>query len=78
MAEINGVDFTATESIERFMEGQAFSPSYDLSPPPPPQVVELSQSSCVCRRSSLLIGVEEVGGGDKSYDDDKAWSSINH
>ncbi len=56
MDEINYVDFTATESIERFIEDQAFSPSYDLSPSPPPQVVSLSQFSCVSM-------VELTGGG---------------
>jgi hypothetical protein len=60
MDEINEVDFTATESIERFMEGQAFLPLYDFSPPPPPQVVPLL-SLPVCPWSSLLIEVEGVG-----------------
>ncbi len=33
----------------------------------------------MCRRSSLLAAGEGGGaGGAKSYDDEKAWSSINH
>jgi hypothetical protein len=39
------------------------------------QVVSLSQSS-YCHRSSLLTG--EGGAGAKSYDGEKALSSINH
>jgi hypothetical protein len=38
-----------SESIEQFIEGQAFLPSYDSAPPPQlsrQQVVSLSQSSC--------------------------------
>jgi hypothetical protein len=37
------------ESIEQFIEDQAFFSSYDSTPPPPlsrQQVVSLSQSSC--------------------------------
>ncbi len=40
------------ESIEWFIEGQAFSPSYDLAPPPPSSPFPLS----VCHRLSLLAG----------------------
>ncbi len=38
-----------SESIEWFIEDQAFSPSYDLAPPPlsRQKVVSLAQSSCV-------------------------------
>jgi hypothetical protein len=48
------------ESVERFIENQAFSPSYDLAPPPTPPVSKLSlfPSLPVCRRSrgrSLII-----------------------
>ncbi len=35
------------ESIERFMDDYAFSPSYDLAPLSSQQVVSLSRSSCV-------------------------------
>jgi hypothetical protein len=78
------------ESIERFIEDQAFSPSYDLdtpppSPPPLPQrVVSLSQSSCVSPVELHMTeeGEGGAGGGAKSYDHtthaEKAWSSINH
>jgi hypothetical protein len=43
MDEINYVDFTATESIERFIEDQAFSPSYDLSPLPPLRMYSIGE-----------------------------------
>ncbi len=50
-------------SIERFIEDQAFSPSYDLALPPTPPISKLSLflSLPVCRRSSFLTG---EGGGD--------------
>ncbi len=63
------------------IEKKAFSPSYDLPPYPSPtsvtfqQVVSHSQSP-VCRPSSLLTGVGWEGDGAKSYDGEKAWSSI--
>jgi hypothetical protein len=56
------------QSIELFIEGHAFWPSYDLVsphhvPPPPHQVVSLSHDAVFlqCRRSSLLT--KEGGGG---------------
>ncbi len=67
------------ESIEWLIEEQAFSPSYDFSPPTPrsrQQVVPLSQSSCVSP-----VNLTEWGGGGrgaKLYGREKAWSSINH
>jgi hypothetical protein len=76
------------ESIESFIEDQAFSLSHDLATLPPhsplscQQVISLSQSSSVCRRSRLLTGEGRGrGGGEvgaKSYDGRKAWSSVNH
>jgi hypothetical protein len=70
------------ESIERFIEGLAFLPSYDLAPPPPPFPVSklsLLYSLPVCRPSSLLTKERgRGGGGAKSYDSEKAWSSIIH
>ncbi len=51
-------------------------------PPPPPPVSKLSLflSLLVYRRSRFLTGEEEGSGGRgaKSYDREKAWSSINH
>jgi hypothetical protein len=48
---------TIAESIECFVEDQTFSVSYDLAPPPSPDSkLSLSQSSSLCRRSSLLTG----------------------
>jgi hypothetical protein len=79
----------AAESIEWFIEDQAFSPSYDFAPPPPPppspaSKLSLSQSSwvhknCTCCRSSLLTG-DGARGWDraKAYDGENAWFSINH
>jgi hypothetical protein len=71
-----------SESIERFIEDQAFSPSYDLAPLPPyplsrQQVVSLSQSSCVPCLLRGELGQGEGGGEAKSYDGEKAWSPIN-
>jgi hypothetical protein len=43
------------------------------------QVVFFFLGRPVCRRSSLLItDGRRGGGGTKSYDNEKAWSSINH
>jgi hypothetical protein len=60
----------------------AFSRSYDVAPPPTlscQQVVSVSQSSCVSPvELTDGIGGEEGGGGAKTYDGEKAWSSINH
>ncbi len=66
-----------TESIEWFIENQASTPRYNLAPSPlsRQQVVSLSQSSCVRR---LLRRERGIGGGDKSYDVEKAWSPVNH
>jgi hypothetical protein len=72
------------ESIEWFIEGQVFSLSYYFAPPHPlplsrRQIVSLSQFSCV---SPVEISdgreVEGGGWGAKSYDSEKAWSSLNH
>jgi hypothetical protein len=54
------------ESIERFIEDQAFSPSYDLAPPPTPPISKLSLflSLPVCRLPSYPTG-EEGGGGEE-------------
>ncbi len=54
------------------MEDQAFSLSHDLAPIPPPLPV-WHWSSLMTRR----VG-GGGGGGAKSYDGEKAWSSVNH
>jgi hypothetical protein len=50
-------------SIDCLIEDQAFSPSHDLAPPTLP--VKLTNG-------------ERGGGGAKSYNRKKAWSSINY
>jgi hypothetical protein len=56
-------------------------PSYDLAPLPPlvpisrQQIVSLTKSSFVLRPER---GWGEGGRGAKSYDGEKAWSSVNH
>ncbi len=68
------------ESIEWFIEDQAISPSLDLALPPPPSVISTGdtqddwETETTCRREIGGGG----GGGAKSYDVEKAWSSINH
>ncbi len=42
---------TYTESIERFIDDQAFSPWYDLAPSPPPPVFSLLIFMCVAGRA---------------------------
>ncbi len=63
------------ESIEWFIEDQAFSPSYDLAPPPPPPPLPLVSST------GDTPETEKEGGADcvaiKSYDSKKAWPSIS-
>ncbi len=56
---------SSAESIERFMEDQAFSTSYDLAPPPPPPLLSascLSFSYCVSP-FELNDGIRHGGGG---------------
>ncbi len=71
---------------EWFIEGPGFLAViwFGSSPNPFPlsrqQVISLSQSSCVCCRSSLLtVEVEERVGEESNHTTaEKAWSSINH
>jgi hypothetical protein len=69
------------ESIKLSVEEQAFSPSYDSAPflPPPPSSPvskpDRQHTGRLRKRDNLLTG--EGGGGAKSYDGEKAWSSIN-
>ncbi len=70
--------------VQNEVEDQAFSLSYDLAPPTP---ILLSAVSKLDRGSHRKIEKERQladgrwgrsGGGAKSYDGEKAWSSINH
>jgi hypothetical protein len=77
--------FQYPESMELFIEDPAFSPSYDLDPPPPsPFTLTSISSTDVTHRKTekeRQIADERGGrgwGGDKSYDGEKSWSSINH
>ncbi len=68
------------DSIERFIDGQAFFQSYDgllVHPltPSPGSNLSLFLIFPVCRRSSVLT---EKGRGSKSYDREKAWPSSHH
>ncbi len=74
--------FTIPKSIEWFIEDQAFSMSYDLARPPPPSLISrlsLFLSLPVCRSVKHNRYWRERGvwggGGAKSYDAQKAWSS---
>ncbi len=75
------------KSIELFIEGQAFSQSYDLAPPspslPPYPVSRLNRrrhTGRLRKRDNLLTGEGREGGGRgaESYHRKKAWYSINH
>ncbi len=69
-------------NIEWFIEDQVFLPSYDLAPPPFPSPLSRQQvvsfnTSCVSQVGRAFW--REGGGGVvKSYDNEKAWSSINY
>ncbi len=74
-------------NIEWFIEDQVFLPSYDLAPPPFPSHLSLSRQQVVSFNTSCVYQVgrafwrergEGGGGGAKSYDNKKAWSSINY
>jgi hypothetical protein len=51
----------SAESIERFIDDQAFSPSYDLAPPPPPPVSKLDQQHTGRPRMRDTLLTEEGG-----------------
>jgi hypothetical protein len=61
-----------------YIEDQAFSPPYDLAPPPPPTPSPVSK---LYRRHTERLRKRGKGGADcggaKSYDGNKAWSSIS-
>ncbi len=60
---------TEPESIERFIEDQAFSPSYDLAAPPTPPISKLSLflSLSVCRLPSYPTGEERRDGEEQNH-----------
>ncbi len=71
----------SAESIDLFIGDQALS--YDLAPPPPlfPWESCLSVSVFLCVDGRAYWQERRGGGGGggaKSYDGEKAWSSINH
>ncbi len=76
---------SAPESIKWFIEDQASLRSQDSAPRPPPSPPSpvsrcLSFSSFLCHVSpvDLTDGRGGSGRGAKSYDREKAWTSINH
>ncbi len=73
--------YPCADSIEWFIEDQAFLLDFDSLPtripPSPVSKLSLFQSLPVCHQSSLLTG--EGGGGGreaKSFDREKAWPSL--
>jgi hypothetical protein len=55
------------ESIELFIEGKAFSPSYDLAPPPPPpprpvSMLEWPHTGRLRKKDNLMTGEGEKPG----------------
>ncbi len=72
------------KGIEWLIEDQAFLPYRRSSPTPDPlsQVRKLDRrhTGRLRKRNNILLGDGGQGGvgGDKSYDGEKAWSSVNH
>jgi hypothetical protein len=74
-------DAAQANSIERFIEDQAFLQSNDLAPPPPPPlspINKLDQWHMKAGKERQLSHRRGGGGGDESCDLKKVWSSINH
>jgi hypothetical protein len=70
-----------SESIERFIEYKAFSPSYDWAPRPPPSPVSKLDGDTNTEKERQLAEGRVGGGGEgraESNDSEKAWSSISH
>jgi hypothetical protein len=59
-------------------EDEAFSPSYDLAPSESPLPLPLPSVSSTGQRQLADGRGEEGVGEDKSYDYEKAWSSVVH
>ncbi len=84
VAETSCLEYES-ENIEWFIEDQAFTASHDLAPPQPPSP-PLPSLSCpsvslfLCVTGQAYWRAREDGGGAgaKSYDGEKALSSINH
>jgi hypothetical protein len=79
----NNASFEIRELNDIYVEEQAFSLPYDLAPlPSPPPISKLSlflSLPVLFRWFDLTDGRGGRGrGGAKSYDDEKAWSSINN
>ncbi len=75
--------WVGAESIERFIEDHAFSPSSGLAPPPPlpPSLVsklDWRHTGRPRKKDNLLIGGEEVGDKPNHTTAKNAWFSINH
>jgi hypothetical protein len=72
------------ESVEWFIEDQAFLQSFDSAPRPPP-LPPIPSASCLSFSVFLCVTSELTDGrggggwrGAKSYDREKAWPSIYH
>ncbi len=69
---------TKKRSNEWFIEDQAFSPSYDLAPPPLSSQKAWPATHISETKKVRQLAYGNGGGGAKSYDSQRAWSSINH
>ncbi len=69
---VNPNSYVGSQSVERFIEHQAFSPSNDMARSSLSPVIKFSLVK-------LTVLTEKWGeGGAKSYFGEKAWSSVNH
>ncbi len=77
-----GMGVSGAESIEWFIENQAFFTvvwfGSSPHPLPPASCLFFSVFSCVACRAYWRERGKEGGGGAKTYDGEKAWSSIKH
>ncbi len=74
-------DMFSTTEYWMIIEDQASSLSYDLAPPPfPPPLLSVSSTGDTEEdwEKRHYLSTEGGGGEAKSYDGEKAWSSINH
>jgi hypothetical protein len=70
-------EWVIPESIEWFVEDQPFSRSFGSCPTPSPPLLPVSSTGNGRGRETEGWG-EVGGGGAKSYDRKKAWSSTNN